>query len=138
MQVVMATGSHRRPEEMGLDPLAPNIRVESWISYDALLPRTNLVVTTAGAGTVLSALAHGIPLVVIPTEWDKPEMARRVAAAGAALFLKPSQCTPGRLRAVVETVLGDPSYQRNAARLQESFGHYGGPTQAAELLAKMV
>ena len=138
MQVVMATGSHRRPEDLGLQHLAPNVRVESWIPYDYLLPRTDLVVTTAGAGTVLAALAMGIPLVVIPTEWDKPEVARRVADAGAALFLKPSQCTPQRLRAAVETVLGDVSFRRNAERLRASFARYGGPKQVAELLTQIV
>ena len=137
VQVVMATGSHRKPEEMGLDPLAPNIRVESWLVYDHLLPLTDLVVTTAGAGTVLAALAHGIPMIVIPTEWDKPEVARRVADAGAALFLKPTECTPQRLRKAVETVLGNPSYRENAQRLQASLARHGGAAEAADLLTEL-
>jgi UDP:flavonoid glycosyltransferase YjiC (YdhE family) len=137
VQVVMATGSHRKPEEMGLDPLAPNIRVESWLSYDDLLPRTDLVITTCGAGTALAALSHGIPMIVIPTEWDKPEVARRLAEAGAALFLKPAECTPRRLRQAVETVLGNPSFRENARRLQASLARHGGAAEAAELLSEL-
>jgi MGT family glycosyltransferase len=137
MSVIMATGTHREPAELGLEPLAPNIRVERWVSYDQLLPKTDVVVTTAGAGTVLATLQAEIPMVVIPTEWDKPEVARRVAVAGAGVLLEPEHCTPERLRAAVERVLGDPAFRQNARRLAASFKRYGGPVQAAELLEKM-
>jgi UDP:flavonoid glycosyltransferase YjiC (YdhE family) len=134
----MATGTHRRPAELGLEPLAPNIRVERWVNYNHLLPRTDLVVTTAGAGTVLAALEAGIPMVLIPTEWDKPEVARRVAEAGAGLLLKLERCRPERLRGAVERVLTDPAYRQNARRLADSFARYQGPSQAAELLETIV
>lgn len=134
MDVIMATGTHRRPEEMGLEPLAKNIRVERWVSYDHLLPRTDLVVTTAGAGTVVSALRLGIPLVMVPTDWDKPDVACRTAEAGAGLLLKPEQCTPQALRTAVQTVLTTSAFRENAHRIAESFKRYGGPGQGAELL----
>jgi UDP:flavonoid glycosyltransferase YjiC (YdhE family) len=108
--------------------------VERWVTYEHLLPRTDLVVTTAGAGTALAALELGIPLVMIPTEWDKPEVARRVAEAGAGLLIEPSQCTPERLRQAVERVLGEPSFRENARRLAAGFKRYGGPAEAAQLL----
>ena len=138
MHVVMATGTHRRPADMGLEPLAPNIRVERWVNYNHLLPRTDLVVTTAGAGTVLATLEAGIPMVLIPTEWDKPEVARRVAEAGAGLLLKPERCRPKSLRVAVERVLSDPAYRKNARRLAASFTRYRGPSQAADLLETLV
>jgi len=134
MSVIMATGTQREPSELGLEPLASNIRVERWVTYEHLLPRTDLVVTTAGAGTALAALELGIPLVMIPTEWDKPEVARRVAEAGAGLIIEPSQCTPQRLRLAVERVLGEPSFRENARRLAAGFKRYGGPAEAARLL----
>jgi len=134
MSVIMATGTQREPSDLGLEPLASNIRVERWVTYEHLLPRTDLVVTTAGAGTALAALELGIPLVMIPTEWDKPEVARRVAEAGAGLLIEPSQCTPERLRQAVERVLAEPSFRENARRLAAGFKRYGGPAEAAQLL----
>ena len=134
VQVIMTTGTHRRPEDLGLHSLAPNIRVESFVSYSDLLPHTNLVVTTGGAGTVLAALSAGIPMLVVPTEWDKPENARRVLDSGAGLWLSPRHCTAKRVRSAVARLLSDQSFARNARRLASIFSRSGGPEQAAELL----
>ncbi len=138
MEVIMATGTHRNPAELGLEPLAPNITVQRWIPYGHLLPNTDVVVTTGGAGTVLSALIAGVPLVVVPTEWDKPENARRVVEAGAGLLLPPRRCSPSRLRRAVETVLATPSFRERARALAESFAQCGGPSEAARLLEGIV
>lgn len=138
MQVIMATGSHRRPEEIGLGHLAPNIHVKGWVPYAHLIPRTAVVVTAGGAGTVLSALQAGVPLVVAPTEWDKPENAQRVAESGAGTRIAPTRCTPRRLRAAVERVLNEPTFRANARRIAQGFARYGGPQQAAALIEGLV
>jgi UDP:flavonoid glycosyltransferase YjiC (YdhE family) len=83
---------------------------------------------------VLASLQAGVPVILIPTEWDKPDVAQRVVATGAGLRIAPSECTPRRLRAAVERVLGDPSFRANARRLAAAFGRYRGPDQAARLL----
>ena len=92
------------------------------------------MVTLGGAGTVMAALRCGIPLVVVPTEWDKPENAQRVVEAGAGLRLEPKQCTPSRLRTAVGRILSEPSYKQNAQRLAEDLLNYGGQSRAAEFL----
>jgi MGT family glycosyltransferase len=134
VQVVMTTGERRDPDRLDLGPRAANVHVERWVAHQFLLPLTDVVVTTGGAGTVMTVLAAGVPLVVVPTEWDKPENAQRVVEAGAGLRLAPGRLTPGRLRAAVERVLEDPSFRQNARRLAADFGRYRGPTRAAELL----
>jgi MGT family glycosyltransferase len=134
VQVVMTTGRHRDPNELNLGPLAANIRVERYVAHSDLLPRSAAVVTMGGAGTLLAALRAGVPLVVVPTEWDKPENAQRVVEAGAGLRLEPKHCTPERLRAAVDRVLNEPSFRANARRLGDAFARYGGPVRAAELL----
>jgi UDP:flavonoid glycosyltransferase YjiC (YdhE family) len=65
-------------------------------------------VTTGGAGTVMAALQAGIPQLIVPTHWDKPDNARRVVEAGAGLKLTPRQCTPAALRAAVDRLLHEP------------------------------
>lgn len=137
MQVIMTTGGHREPAEMGLGTLAPNILVQRWVAHSDLLPHTDVVVTTGGAGTVMTVLQAGVPLVIVPTEWDKPGNARRVVDAGAGLRLAPRHCTPKRLRAAVEHVLKEPAYRYNAQRLQAAFARYDGPARAAVLLEEL-
>lgn len=134
VQVVMTTGNRRDPASLDLGPRPANVRVESWVPHQFLLPRTDLVVTTGGAGTVMTVLEAGVPLIVVPTEWDKPENAQRVVEAGVGLRLSPRRLTPARLRAAVRQILGNPSYRRNAKRMAAAFATHRGPTRAAELL----
>ena len=134
MQVIMTTGRDRDPSELDLGPLAPNIHLERWVSHSDLLPRTDVMITTGGASTVLAGLQAGVPMVIVPTQWDKPDNAQRVVEAGAGLRLSPRKCTPGKIQEAVERVLSEPLFRKNAERMAETFSHYGGATRAAELL----
>jgi MGT family glycosyltransferase len=134
VQVIATTGKHRDPTELGLAPIPCNARVERWVPHSDLLPRTDVVVTTGGTGTVLGSLSAGVPLVVAPTAWDQPENAWRVAEAGAGVRLTPRQCTPKQVRNAVQRVLNDQSFRLNARRLATDFARYGGAAQAADLL----
>ncbi|HVD77500.1 MAG TPA: nucleotide disphospho-sugar-binding domain-containing protein [Vicinamibacteria bacterium] len=137
MQVIATTGGTRSVEELGVAPISDNIRVAQWVAHADLLPHTDAVVTTGGAGTVLAALAAGVPLVLVPTEWDKPETAQRVVEAGVGLRLSPRECTPARLREAVSAVLEVPSYRANARRLAEVIARHGGAERGAELLVEL-
>ena len=128
------TGGKREPSELDLGPIAPNIHVVRWVSHIDLLPLLDVMITTGGAANVKSALAAGVPLIIVPTEWDKPEIARRVEQSGAGLRLMPRHCTPQRMREAVERVLHTPSYRQNAQRIAGIFAKYGGSATAAKLL----
>jgi MGT family glycosyltransferase len=134
VEVVMTTGKQRNPDELGFGVLPRNVRVEAYVPQSDLLPKTAVMVTLGGSGGVLAALAAGVPLVIVPTEWDRPENAQRVVEAGAGLRLAPNRCTPERLRAAIERVLNEPVFRLNAQRLASAFARYGGPAEAAELL----
>jgi MGT family glycosyltransferase len=134
VRVIATTGKHRDPATLGLGAIPSNARVERFVPHSDLLPRTDVVVTTGGTGTVLAALSAGVPLVVVPTAWDQPENAWRVAEAGAGIRLAPGRCTPEGIRLAVERVLGDHSFRQNAQRLGTDFAGHGGAAQAADLL----
>jgi MGT family glycosyltransferase len=140
VQVIMTTGRHRDPAKLHLGPrpLAPNIRVEQWVPLDDLLPRLDAMVTIGGPGTLLAALQAGIPVVIVPFDWDHPETGWHVTNAGVGIRVAPKECTPERLREAVERVLHDPSFRQNAQRLAATFARCGGPTRAAELLESLV
>jgi UDP:flavonoid glycosyltransferase YjiC (YdhE family) len=136
MEVVLTTGPHRDPAALG--PIAPNVRVEEFVSHSDLLPRCHAIVTTGGTGTILAALRAGLPMVLVPTGWDHPDNARRVEAAGAGIRLSPRRCTPEALRRAVERVLGEPEFGEAARRLGRRLEQTDGPRRAAELLEGLV
>ena len=79
-----------------------------------------------------------MPLVVVPTAHDKPDNARRVVEAGAGVRVSPRACTPARLRAAVEEVLGEGRYRAAAAALGERLRAGPGPAGGATLLEGLV
>lgn len=137
MQVILTTGGNREPSELNLGTIAPNVHVVRWVSHTELLPHLDVMITTGGSATVQATLRAGVPLIVVPTDWDKPDIARRVVETGAGIQLAPRECTPKRLRAAVEQVLGTASFRRNAQRMAAAFARYGGPPAAAGLLEQL-
>jgi MGT family glycosyltransferase len=140
IQAILTTGRHRDISalDLGPRPLAPNIRVEQFIPIADLLPHVDAVVTTGGPSTVMASLSLGIPLVIVPSDWDHPETAWRIQDAGVGLHLKPDDCTPQGMRAAVERVLHEPEFRRNALRVAASLRQLGGPAQAAQLVEEML
>ena len=134
VEVIITTGSQRGPDILGPGPLPGNVHVTDWLSHGDLLPRCSAVVTVGGKATVLAAMEAGVPLVVVPTTWDKPDNARRVTEAGAGVRLSPRRCTPDRLRGAVRAVLDEGRYRTAAQEMAARLEAAPGPAGAAELL----
>ena len=133
LEALLTTG-HRDPVALGLGAGAANVRVTSYLNHAELLPRCAAIVTTGGAGTVLAAARAGVPQLVVPTTWDQPDNGRRVLEAGVGLTLPKRRCSPPRLAAAVEELLGDDRRRQRAERLGARLRRTSGPGRAAELL----
>jgi MGT family glycosyltransferase len=134
VRMIGTTGASRDPDRLGLGALAANVHLTRWLSHDALLPRCSVVVTTGGPATILAALGAGVPLVVVPTTWDKPDNARRIVESGLGVSLRPGRCSPGRLRSAVLEVLARPSYRAKARAVATALAEAPGAARSAELL----
>jgi MGT family glycosyltransferase len=135
--VLMTTGRHREPDGLGLGALPANMRLERWVPHSAVLARASVFVTHGGAVSVLGGLSAGVPLVVVPLQWEQADNAQRVVEAGVGVRLDPRRCTPPRLRKAVLQVLGDDSYRQRARTLARTLRAGGGPGRAAELLEQL-
>jgi len=138
VELILTTGQNRDPKALGLDPLPSNVHVEGWLSHDDLLPRCAAIVTTGGPATVIAALKAGVPLIMVPTFWEKSDNAQRVVEAGVGLRLSPRHCTPDRLRAAVTRLLSEPHFRKNAQDMARLLAQAPGPPRAAELLEALV
>lgn len=138
LQVIMTTGKHREPDDIKVDACSNNIRIEQYVSHGDLFPFVDIVVTTGGTGTILSALLLGIPLIVVPTGWDLPENAQRVVEAGVGVRIEPKNCTIKRLRSAIFEILYNPRYHQNAKRIGSILSRMDGPERAADLLERLL
>jgi UDP:flavonoid glycosyltransferase YjiC (YdhE family) len=103
-----------------------------------LLPHVHAMVSNGGYNGAKAALAHGVPLVIAPWGNDQPDVAGRLAWAGAAVNLRTSTPTPQAVGTAVHRVLTEGSYRAAAARISAEFREYAGGSRAANLLAAMV
>ena len=111
----------------------PNVAVHSFVPHADVLPHASAVVTHAGQGTAMVALAHGVPLVCTPLGRDQNTVAARVQACGAGIALPPTATAP-RVRRAVGNVLADAAYARGARRMATAIRRYGNGSRAVELL----
>jgi UDP:flavonoid glycosyltransferase YjiC (YdhE family) len=135
VDVVATVGPHIDPQELG--PLPDNIHVEPFVSQSLVLPRCSAVVSHGGSGTVLGALAHGLPLVVLPMGADQPLNAARCEAIGVARVLDAVRATPEAVREAVSDVLSDPAYRSAAERIRDEIAALPGPAHAVRLLERL-
>ena len=79
--------------------------------HSEVLRHASAVVTHAGHGTVIKALAAGVPVVALPLGRDQLDNAARVAHHGAGLRLKPDAKPEAIAKAVRRVLESRPSRQ---------------------------
>ena len=137
VELILTVGRDRDPRSPGFDVSAPNVHVARWLHHGTLLPRCSALVTVGGKATVLAAAEAGVPMVVVPTTWDKPDNARRVTEAGVGVTLRPRSCNAANLRAAVRQVLYGYRFEAAARQLAARLAQAPGPSRAAELLEQL-
>lgn len=133
-EVIVAASTGVRGVDTLPFAVPPNARTAAMLPFDELFPRAELLVTNGGWGGVLTTLAHGLPLVVGGGDLDKPEVAGRVAAAGAGVNLRTGRPSPRAVADAVARVRADPGYRERAGQIARDLDAAGGAPRAAELL----
>ena len=124
------------PAELG--PLPACIHVARYIPQALVLPHCSAVVSHGGSGSVLGALTHGLPQVLIAMGADQPLNAARCRELGLALTLDPVSATPDDVCTAVAAVLDEPSYREAAERMRDEIGSLPAPAQALAALEQLV
>lgn len=123
--VVVDPAGELESRDVLLSPLVP---------LPELLMRAAVTVCHGGHNTVCESLAAGVPLVIAPIRDDQSMLAQRIAENGAGIRLRFDRTTADDLQHAITSVLTDPGYAAQAARLQHSLSAAGGARAAAELL----
>jgi UDP:flavonoid glycosyltransferase YjiC (YdhE family) len=132
VEVVATVGRDINPADFGPQP--EHVHVEQWVPQAVLLPHTDLVVSHGGSGTVVAALAHGLPQVVIAMGADQMHNADRVQALGVGRALHPVTTSPAEIRDTVAALLTDHRARSAAVRMQREITSLPGPDSALTLL----
>jgi UDP:flavonoid glycosyltransferase YjiC (YdhE family) len=113
------------------------VEVYDYLPHERVMNRVNLVVGHGGHGTTMRALAHDLPLVLIPLHplIDQPMVARAVERRGAAVALHKS-AKPAQISEAITRVQFEPSFSAAAARLGASIRACDAAVRGAEAIRR--
>jgi UDP:flavonoid glycosyltransferase YjiC (YdhE family) len=132
--LVVATTGGEPIENLKLEPIPKNLRIEKFIPHFYLLPYVDVMVTNGGYNGVQLALANGVPMVAAGQSEEKPEVCARIEWAGVGINLKTKSPTSKQIKDAVNKIITSPNYRQNAQRLKADIARYDAPTQSAVLL----
>jgi UDP:flavonoid glycosyltransferase YjiC (YdhE family) len=135
INLIVTVGRDLDPDELGPQPA--NVHIERFMPQAALLPHCDLVVSHAGSGSVQGALAHGLPMVLIPIGADQPLNAARCQALGVAEVMDAVSATPEMVRTAVSRVLADAGSREAAEHIRDEIAALPGPEHAVALLDRL-
>ncbi len=136
VRVLLTLGPDHRRDELAFVP--PNARVELVVSHAAVLERGVLLLSHAGHGSVMKALWHGRPMVLVPWGRDQPGVAARAAALGVAVIVPRESASSETLSAAVDVALAGGSMRDRAAEHAARLRATDPPTAAAALLETLI
>jgi MGT family glycosyltransferase len=117
--VIVTAGG--RPVDTIPGPIPDNARLASYLPFEWLLPKVDVLVTNGGYGSVNQAMSFGIPLVTAGLTEDKADVNARVAWSGVGIDLRSNAPTPQALRRAIRTVLDNPDYHGRASQMADEF-----------------
>jgi UDP:flavonoid glycosyltransferase YjiC (YdhE family) len=135
VDVVATVSRNLDPAELGPQPA--KVRIERYLPQADVLPRCRAVVSHGGSGSILGALAHGLPSVLLPMGADQPQNAARCEELGVARVLDAARATPEMVREAVADVLFEPRYRSAAEGLADEIAALPGPEHIVELLERL-
>lgn len=137
VNLLVTVGRNNDPNELG--PLRESVRVERFVPHSDLLPHCDAVVTHGGPGSTVVALAHGLPLVVIPGGGAaQTRIGHACERAGAGRMVAREDLSPAVVRAAILEVLRDPGFRANARAIAAEIRQMPPPVEAVRAIEALV
>ncbi|MDQ4090909.1 MAG: glycosyltransferase [Actinomycetota bacterium] len=134
-RVLLTVGDGDGP---ALDPVPANVHIERWWPQADVMPFASAVVGHGGFGTTMTALAGGVPQVVVPLfSSDQFINAARVAEVGVGV------CVDGGIEGVaglpdaLARVLGEPAFGQAARDMAEEIAGLPEVSEAVPILEQL-
>ena len=136
--VLIVATAGGRPVDAIPGPVPGNARLASFLPFEWLLPKVDVLVTNGGYGSVNQALSFGIPLVTAGLTEDKADVNARVAWSGVGIDLVTNEPTRDALRSAVRTVLDEPRYRLRAVQMADEFASIDTRAAILGVISKLV
>ena len=126
LNLIVTVGRNNDPAALGPQP--DNVIIRDFVPQHQILARCDVMVAHGGSGTVLGALAFGLPVLLLPQGADQWANAERVVAAGAGRTLLAEELSQAAVRDSVVALMTDPRYRSVADRIREQIRSMPSPS----------
>lgn len=137
---ILSAGKNTDISRLGIIPA--NFIVRPYVPQVAVLQRADAFITHGGMNSIHEGLYYGVPLVVVPHQFEQLLNGKRVAQTGAGILLgqRPpyGRVTAPELRAALNAVLHDASYRQQAQRIGQTLKAAGGYQCAVEKIETLI
>lgn len=116
-----------------------NVEVRDAVPHAEVFPGASVVVGHGGHSTAMRALAHGIPVLLMPMHpmLDQPMVAGAIAHAGAGIAL-PRTASSTRIAAALTSLLADADMRERADALGERLRSTDAASAAADAIERLL
>ena len=120
-QFILSAGRQANMAELGSIP--SNFIVRPFVPQLEVLQAADVFITHGGINSVHEGLYYGVPLILIPHQFEQLLNARQVTARNAGLLIdeqvQHKPVTAERLRQALQYVLTNPAYAAGAKKIQQ-------------------
>ncbi|WP_158623307.1 glycosyltransferase [Corallococcus sp. CA053C] len=132
-QFVVATNHWTEPLP---GPVPENLVSVKHVPQLQMLRRASAMVTHGGFNSIKECIYFGVPMVVLPMQFDQPGMSARVVHHGLGVRSAIEALTPDSLLQMLDEVLEKPSYRQKLGAMQTLFQAAEHEQALAESLEK--
>ena len=134
VQILLTIGDHPAKD---LYPLPGNARIERYFPHDSVMPFAVLLISHAGHGSVMRALWHGLPMILVPWGRDQRGVAARAEQLGAAAVIPRELFTEERLATAVRRMMGNCAGREKLAAISKRLQKCDSVGLACSLIARV-
>jgi MGT family glycosyltransferase len=118
--------------------LGENVRIETFVPFDEVLPYVRAIVTHGGFGTVGRAFRLGIPMLIISDFGETRPTGNRAAKLGLAYHLPKNKATPEAIQSKLKALLEDHALHERVKALSHKLSSMDSPTLAANAIEEIL
>nr|MBI1229374.1 hypothetical protein [Cytophagales bacterium] len=114
-----------------------HIKVIRSAPHSQVFPHADLVITHGGHGTIMRALANGVPLICIPMGRDQNDNAAKIVYHGCGVSLS-KQSGKSKIKTAVLKILNSDSYSQKTRAMQAEIIHEASRDHGIYELEKLI
>ncbi len=117
--IVMSVGFTINLQEFNEAP--ENFTIRQSVPQQKLLGEVDLFITHAGMNSVNEAICSGVPMLLIPHQFEQKLVAQKVKEIGMGNVMSLKKVTPMKLFKNAEKLISDPKYRKQAIKFKSIF-----------------